>query len=109
MSRTTWRRPNANDVKIGNYALTLEYLEAGFYAAAAAANFPDPDIAAAARTLAAKPREALRIARDLVRGPREPILARIEEEARHFAERLTSAEARAAFMAFSARSASRSS
>jgi len=46
-------RPNANDIKIGNYALTLEYLEAGFYAAAAAANFPDPDIAAAARTLAA--------------------------------------------------------
>jgi hypothetical protein len=46
-------RPNANDVKIGNYALTLEYLEAGFYAAAAKANFPDPDIAAAATTLAA--------------------------------------------------------
>ena len=46
-------RPNANDIKIGNYALTLEYLEAGFYADAAAANFPDPDISAAARTLAA--------------------------------------------------------
>lgn len=64
---------------------------------------------AAARTLAAKPRDALRIARDLVRGPRAPLLARIEEEARHFAERLTSAEARAAFMAFSARSAPRPS
>ena len=46
-------RPNANDVKIGNYALTLEYLEAAFYAAAAKANFPDADIAAAAKTLAA--------------------------------------------------------
>jgi hypothetical protein len=46
-------KPNANDVKIGNYALTLEYLEAAFYAAAAAANYPDADINAAAKTLAA--------------------------------------------------------
>ena len=46
-------RPNANDVRIGNYALTLEYLEAAFYAAAAKANFPDPEIADAARRLAA--------------------------------------------------------
>ena len=45
--------PNANDVKIGNYALTLEYLEAAFYAAAAGKNYPDADIAAAAKTLAA--------------------------------------------------------
>jgi hypothetical protein len=47
------RKPNANDVKIGNYALTLEYLEAAFYAAAVKANFPDSDIAGAAKTLAA--------------------------------------------------------
>jgi len=45
--------PNANDVRIGNYALTLEYLEAAFYAAAVKANFRDPDIAQAARILAA--------------------------------------------------------
>ena len=45
--------PNANDVKIGNYALTLEYLEAAFYAAAAKASYPDADIAAAATKLAA--------------------------------------------------------
>jgi hypothetical protein len=32
------RRSAANDVKIGNYALTLEYLEAAFYEAALAAN-----------------------------------------------------------------------
>jgi len=44
--------PNANDVKIGNYALTLEYLEAAFYAAAAGKSYPDADIAAAAKTLA---------------------------------------------------------
>jgi hypothetical protein len=46
-------KANANDVKIGNYALTLEYLEAAFYAAAVKANFPDADIAAAAKTIAA--------------------------------------------------------
>jgi len=46
-------KANANDVKIGNYALTLEYLEAAFYAGAVAANYPDPDIAAAAKTIAA--------------------------------------------------------
>ena len=43
---------NANDVKIANYALTLEYLEAAFYAAAVSKNYPDADIAAAAKVLA---------------------------------------------------------
>jgi enoyl-CoA hydratase/carnithine racemase len=55
---------------------------------------------AIAAKLAAKPPEALRISRDLVRGNREEIIARIDEEARHFSERLQSAEARAAFEAF---------
>jgi len=56
-------------------------------------------LATAAR-LAAKPPEALRIARDLIRGDRGEIIARIDEEARHFSARLRSAEARAAFEAF---------
>ncbi|MBB4237656.1 crotonase/enoyl-CoA hydratase family protein [Rhizobium esperanzae] len=56
-------------------------------------------LATAAR-LAAKPPEALRIARDLIRGERGEIIARIDEEARHFSARLKSAEARAAFEAF---------
>jgi len=47
------RKPTANDVVIANYALTLEYLEAAFYAGAVAKNFPDPDINAAAKILAA--------------------------------------------------------
>ncbi|WP_416065596.1 crotonase/enoyl-CoA hydratase family protein [Rhizobium sp. ZK1] len=55
---------------------------------------------AAAAKLAAKPPEALKIARDLVRGPREEIIARIDEEVRHFAARMRSDEARAAFEAF---------
>ena len=54
----------------------------------------------AAEKIAAKPPEALRIARDLMRGPREPLLARIGEEADRFRERLKSDEARAAFVAF---------
>ncbi|MCG5478166.1 crotonase/enoyl-CoA hydratase family protein [Sinorhizobium alkalisoli] len=53
-----------------------------------------------AARLAAKPPEALRIARDLVRGNRKDVLARIDEEAEHFAAQLKSAEARAAFEAF---------
>ncbi|MGV4792836.1 crotonase/enoyl-CoA hydratase family protein [Rhizobium sp. F40D2] len=56
-------------------------------------------LATAAR-LAAKPPEALRIARDLIRGDSGEIIARIDEEARHFSARLKSAEARAAFEAF---------
>lgn len=54
----------------------------------------------AAERIAAKPPEALRLARDLMRGPREPLLARIGEEADRFRERLKSDEARAAFVAF---------
>ncbi len=46
------KKPTANDVVIANYALTLEYLEAAFYAAADAANYADPDINAAAKVLA---------------------------------------------------------
>ncbi|MDE1159547.1 MAG: crotonase/enoyl-CoA hydratase family protein [Neorhizobium sp.] len=55
---------------------------------------------ALASGLARKPPEALRIARDLVRGPRSAVLARMDEELAHFSKRLGSAEARAAFEAF---------
>ncbi len=54
----------------------------------------------AAALLAAKPPEALRIARNLLRGDRSEILARIDEEAAHFSARLKSREARSAFEAF---------
>lgn len=58
---------------------------------------------AMAAKLAAKPPEALRIARDLLRGPRHDVLARIAEEAEHFEAQLRSAEARAAFEGFAKR------
>jgi enoyl-CoA hydratase/carnithine racemase len=58
------------------------------------------DVFAAAEAIAAKPPEALKIARDLMRGAPDEIVARIREEAQHFGERLRSDEARAAFTAF---------
>ncbi|WP_062112487.1 crotonase/enoyl-CoA hydratase family protein [Aureimonas sp. AU40] len=54
----------------------------------------------AAARLATKPPEALRIARRLIRGDGAAVRVRIGEEATAFAERLVSAEARAAFAAF---------
>ncbi|MEO0498520.1 MAG: crotonase/enoyl-CoA hydratase family protein [Pseudomonadota bacterium] len=53
-----------------------------------------------AEALAAKPPEALKISRDLVRGDRTELYGRMDEEAKLFGERLQSGEAQAAFMAF---------
>jgi enoyl-CoA hydratase/carnithine racemase len=57
-------------------------------------------VLAAAENVAAKPPEALKIARNLMLGSREPLLARIAEESELFRQRLKSDEARAALMAF---------
>ena len=57
----------------------------------------------AARLIASKPPEALRIARDLMLGSREELIERIREEGAHFRERLKSEEARAALVAFMSR------
>ena len=59
-------------------------------------------VSVAAR-LAAKPREAMRISRALLRADPERVRARSVEESRLFAERLRSDEARAVFAAFLAR------
>lgn len=61
---------------------------------------PDARAQALAMRLAAKPPEALRATRALIRAPDEPVEARIAREAEAFAERLQSAEAREAFTAF---------
>lgn len=58
---------------------------------------------AAAERIAAKPPEALKIARDLMLGDRAALAARIREEGEHFRARLKSDEARNAFMAFMSR------
>ncbi|MEJ6781197.1 crotonase/enoyl-CoA hydratase family protein [Aminobacter sp. Piv2-1] len=58
---------------------------------------------ASAREIAAKPPEALKIARDLMRGDPAELVARIKEEGEHFRARLKSDEARAALVAFMTR------
>lgn len=58
---------------------------------------------AAALAIAAKPAEAMRISRNLIRGDRTPVLERMREEAKLWQARLSSDEARQAFMAFMAR------
>jgi len=57
----------------------------------------------AAESIAAKPPEALKIARDLMLGDRSALVNRIREEGVQFRERLKSDEARNAFMAFMSR------
>lgn len=60
---------------------------------------------ALAASLAAKPVQALTIARQLIRGDRSAVLARMDEELAYFAQQLKSAEARAAFEQFMTRKA----
>jgi len=55
---------------------------------------------AAAEAIATKPPQALKISRDLMRAPRDELIARIKQEGEHFKERLKSDEAKAAFVAF---------
>lgn len=63
----------------------------------------EADTLATASAIAAKPREAVAISRRLIRGDQSALLARIDEEAKLFSERLVSDEARAAFTAFLAK------
>lgn len=75
-------------------------LDAGLIWKIAEPQAVEAETLALAASLARKPPQALKIARDLVRGPREAVLARIDEELVHFSAQLKSAEARAAFEAF---------
>lgn len=65
-------------------------------------NFEEQAIATAQR-VASRPPEAMALTRRLMRGDRDEIVARMEEESGHFAERLSSKEAQQAFMAFMSR------
>jgi enoyl-CoA hydratase/carnithine racemase len=60
----------------------------------------DAQALAAARAIAALPAEGVKIARRLMRGSPDEIVARIDEEADAFRKRLASPEAHAAFAAF---------
>ncbi len=73
---------------------------AGLANAVVASDALEATAMAAAVEIAAKPREAVRLSRRLIKGSPDDILQRIDEEALLFAERLRSAEAQKAFMAF---------
>lgn len=75
-------------------------LDAGLIWKVVSPNEVELEALALAANLAKKPPQALQIARNLIRGPRDELLARMDEELAHFSERLKSAEARAAFEAF---------
>jgi enoyl-CoA hydratase/carnithine racemase len=66
-------------------------------------NALEASVLAAAEQIAAKPPQALKIARDLMRGSRDELVAHIRQESDHFRERLKSDEARAALTAFMTR------
>lgn len=74
--------------------------EAGIVNAVVPAAELEATALAAARRLAAKPREALLAARRLMRGDPAVLTAKIEEEAQVFRTRMLSAEAQEAFAAF---------
>jgi len=63
----------------------------------------EPAVFAAAEHLANKPPQALAISRKLLKPDQDVVIARMREEAEHFANQLKSAEALAAFQAFMAR------
>lgn len=74
--------------------------EAGIVNRIVAPEAVERETLAAAQAIAAKPREAVRLSRNLLRGDVEPILERIDAEVRLFSQRLASPEARAAFASF---------
>jgi len=77
--------------------------EAGIVYRVVADDALEAEVMKAAEEIAAKPPQAMQIARSLMRMPAEPVADRIAREAKHFAERLTSSEAREAVMAFLSR------
>ena len=85
---------------LGEGFSAAEAKEAGLIWKVTAPEAVEAETLSLAAKLAAKPPEALRIARGLIRGEPDAILARITEEAELFAAQLKSAEARAAFEAF---------
>ncbi|MBM7045128.1 MULTISPECIES: crotonase/enoyl-CoA hydratase family protein [Rhizobium] len=85
---------------LGEGFSAAEAKEAGLIWKVTAPEAVEAETLSLAAKLAAKPPEALRIARALMRGEPDAILGRIAEEAELFAARLKSAEARAAFEAF---------
>ncbi len=77
--------------------------DAGLVTAVSGEHDLEEQVLAAASRVAARPPQAMALTRRLMRGDRDEIVARMEEESGHFAERLQSQEAQQAFMAFMSR------
>ena len=77
-----------------------EAKQGGLIHAVVSENELETAVFAAAERLVNKPANALRVARELIRGPRTKLLQRIDEEAEAVRAGLKSDEARAAFAAF---------
>ncbi|MGN8020046.1 crotonase/enoyl-CoA hydratase family protein [Phyllobacterium sp. 22229] len=85
---------------MGSELNAAEAKDAGLVYRIVEADQLESTVLAVATEIAAKPPEAMRIARDLLRMPRAETVERIKLEAGHFADRLQSEEARGALMAF---------
>lgn len=85
---------------LGDPVSADDAVAAGFVNAVVPASDLEATAITAAKRLAAKPPEALAIARRLMRGDPELVLARMDEEVAAFRERLRSPEAMEAFTAF---------
>lgn len=87
---------------LGEPLIGRDAAAAGLANAALPASEVEARARAAARALAKKPAESLRLTKKLMRNP-DALLTRVGEEGALFAERLQSEEARAAFAAFLSR------
>ncbi len=74
--------------------------DAGFVTQITVSDDLETKVQQIAQAIASKPQQALKFSRDLLRGDRSDILARMREEAVLFGERLESEEAKQAFMSF---------
>jgi len=85
---------------LGENFSALDAKEAGFVTKITISKDLEAMALEAASNIASKPREAMQISRQLLRGDRSGVLTRMKEEAVLFTQRLESEEARNAFMAF---------
>ncbi len=77
--------------------------EAGLASTITGADNLEEEAIAAAERVASRPPGAMALTRRLMRGNRDEIVARMEEESSYFAERLMTREAQDAFLAFMSR------
>jgi len=85
---------------LGENFSAMDAKEAGFVTKTTISRDLEAMALEAAMNIASKPRQAMEISRQLLRGDRSHVLARMKEEAVLFTQRLESDEARNAFMAF---------